>query len=149
MARYIGGTPVPGGIYWNGSRLSMVSVPAPGGLLPGDASQAYRSVPWPVALLAAPLLGGIYVVLMPFVGLGMMANAAFRRAAGGARKGAEELAATVAPGWRPGEAHFTGRPGEPPPEGEVAAGGAGEQALHDVAEEVARRRAAPRNGSGD
>jgi hypothetical protein len=149
MARYLGGTQAPGGIYWNGRRLTMVSVPAEGGALPGDSGESYRSVHWAVALLAAPVIGGLYVVLLPFVGFGMLAAHAWRRVAGGARQGASELAATMAPGWRPGEAHLTGRPGGPPPEGEVAAGGAGEKALHDVAEEIAHRRAEPKDGPGD
>jgi len=28
------------------------------------------------------------------------------------KKGAEELASTVSPGWTPGEAHMTGKPSE-------------------------------------
>jgi hypothetical protein len=149
MARYLGGTQAPGGIYWNARRLTMVSVPAEGGALPGDAGDRYRSVHWAVALLVAPVLGGLYVVILPFIGFGMLAAYAWRRAAGGARQGASELAATMAPGWRPGEAHLTGRPGAPAAEGEVAAGGAGEEALRHVADEIAHRRAAPKDESED
>jgi hypothetical protein len=148
MASYLGGTQAPGGIYWNG-RLAVVTVPAEGGNLPGGSGERYRSVPWALALLVAPVLGGLYVVLLPFVGLGMLAVHAARRIAGGARQGARELAATVTPGWRPGEAHLTGRRGAPGPEGEVAAGGAGEEALRDVADEIAHRRAEQKEGSGD
>jgi hypothetical protein len=148
MARYLGGTQAPGGIYWNG-RLTMVSVPAEGGALPGGSGERFRSVPWALALLAAPILGGLYVVLLPFVGFGLLAVHAWQRVAGGARKGASELAATVTPGWRPGEVHLTGRPGAPPPEGEVAAGGAGEEALRDVADEIAHRRGEQKDGPGD
>jgi hypothetical protein len=40
------------------------------------------------------------------------ALAAFRKVTGGMKKGAEELASTVSPGWTPGEAHMTGKPSE-------------------------------------
>ena len=35
------------------------------------------------------------------------------------KSGAEELAVNVTPGWAPGAAHLTGKPGEEKPEGEA------------------------------
>jgi len=99
--------------------------------------------------LLAPLLGLLFVVLLPFVGLAMLAQIAFRALARWARRGAEDLAATVTPGWRPGEAHLTGRRAAGASDPEVPAGGAGEDALRDVAEEVAARRRAPGEPGGD
>jgi hypothetical protein len=149
MARYAGGTKAPGGYYWNVRRLVLTQVPEEGGILPGGASEHYRGISWVAALVLAPILGGLFVVLLPFVGFAMLGHYAWRRIVGGARESARDLAATVTPGWRPGEAHLTGRPGVPPPEGEVAAGGAGEEALREVSDEIAARRREEKNGQGD
>jgi hypothetical protein len=139
MKRYQGGTQAPGGYYWSPRHWTVELVPEGGGVLPG-AGEPYRRIHWAAALLLAPVLGGLFVVFLPFIGFALLGQWAIRRIAGGARESARDLAATVTPGWRPGEVHLTGRPGEPPPEGEVAAGGAGEQALHDVAREIEARR---------
>ena len=142
MRRYQGGNGVPGGYYWSPRRWAVELVPEGGGVLPGHG-EPYRRIHWAVALLLAPVLGGLFVVFLPFLGFALLGHWAVRRIAGGARDRARDLAATVTPGWRPGEAHLTGRPGAPPPEGEAAAGGAGEQALHDVAAELKSRRTGP------
>jgi len=149
MARYQGGTKAPGGYYWNARHWAITLVPEEGGTLPGRANEHFRSISWVAALLLAPILGGLFVVFLPFIGFAMLGGYAWRRIVGGAREGARDLAATVTPGWRPGEAHLTGRPGEPPQEGEVAAGGAGEEALRDVAEEIAARRGEQNGGKFD
>ena len=54
---------------------------------------------------------------------------------------------TVTPGWRPGEAHMTGRALDGKVE-QLPAGGAGEKALEDVAAEVARKRAGENDQDG-
>ena len=91
-----------------------------------------------MALLLAPLLGGLFVVFLPFIGFAMFFQWVFRKVTGSAREGARDLAATVTPGWRPGEVHMTGRALDAKDE-ELPAGGAGEKALEDVAAEVARQ----------
>ncbi len=140
MARYNGGSSVPGGYYWNPRRGSVTPVREDGGKLPGTPADRYVRVNGFLALLLAPIVGGLYVVLLPFIGLAMLARGAFRKLTGSAREGARDLAATVAPGWRPGEVHMTGRALDPK-RAELPAGGAGEKALEDVAAEVARKRA--------
>jgi hypothetical protein len=105
-------------------------------------------ISWVTALLLAPVLGGLFVVLLPFIGLGLFLRLAWRKLTGSVREGARDLAATVTPGWRPGEAHLTGRPLDPKAE-QLPAGGAGESALEQVADEVARKRRETRNGNGN
>jgi len=56
-----------------------------------------------------PVLGGLMVVFLPFIGLYMTAKAAASPLVGMFRRSAQDLAATVTPGWQPGEAHFTGK----------------------------------------
>ncbi len=96
---------------------------------------------WLLGLLLAPILGGLFVVCLPFIGFAMFFRWVFQTVTGSAREGARDLAATVTPGWRPGEAHMTGRALDAK-HAELPAGGAGQQALDDVAAEVARKRAA-------
>jgi preprotein translocase subunit SecY len=79
------------------------------------------------------------VVFLPFIGLAMFFKWVWTKVTGSAREGARDLAATVTPGWRPGEVHMTGRPLDRKSE-ELPAGGAGESALSQVADEVARKR---------
>jgi hypothetical protein len=140
MARYSGGSSVPGGYYWNPGHWSVTPVEKDGGKLPGTASDRYLRIHWLVALLLAPLLGGLFVVFLPFIGFAMFFHWVFLKVTGSAREGARDLAATVTPGWRPGEVHMTGRALDGKHE-ELPAGGAGEKALEDVAAEVAHRRA--------
>jgi hypothetical protein len=139
MARYAGGTRVPGGYYWNPRHWSITPVTDEQGTLPGTSSDRFVRIPWGAALLLAPVLGGLFVVLLPFIGLAMFFQWVWTKVTGAAREGARDLAATVTPGWRPGEAHMTGRPLDGKAES-LPAGGAGESALKQVAEEVARQR---------
>jgi hypothetical protein len=147
MARFSGGSSVPGGYYWNPRHWSVTPVERDGGRLPGPSSDRYLRIHWLTAFLLAPLLGGLFVVFLPFIGFAMFFQWAFQKVAGSAREGARDLAATVTPGWRPGEAHMTGRALDGKHE-ELPAGGAGEKALEDVAAEVARKRAAENGQDG-
>ncbi len=147
MARYEGGTAVPAGYYWNPRRWSFTTVGRDGERLPRGPGERYVRVHGAVALLAAPIVGGIFVVLLPFVGFAMLLQVLFGRLFGSAREGARDLAATLTPGWRPGEAHLTGLPpGEG--HGEVPTVGAGESALKDVADEIARQRGSREDADG-
>jgi hypothetical protein len=140
MARFSGGSSVPGGYYWNPRHWSVTPVRNDGEKLPGTSADRYLRIHFLVALVLAPLLGGLFVVFLPFIGFAMLFQWAFQKVTGSAREGARDLAATVTPGWRPGEAHMTGRALDPKGE-QLPAGGAGQKALEDVAAEVAERRA--------
>ncbi len=61
--------------------------------------------------IAAPVAGLVYLVALPVVGVAMIGWAVARKLAGGAKETAADLASTVAPGWTPGEAHLSGKPG--------------------------------------
>ncbi len=141
MARFIGGSAVPGGYYLNARRWTITPVAKDGDRLPGAPSETFLRIHWLAALLLAPVLGGLFVVFLPFIGFAMFFEWAFLKVSGKAAAGARDLAATVTPGWAPGEAHLTGRALDPK-HPELPAGGAGEAALHEVAEEIARKRAA-------
>jgi hypothetical protein len=112
MTTYAGGTQVRSGYYVDTGSLGFAQVARDGGTLPGDGARRYTRVPVVLVLAAAPVLGGLFVVALPFIGFGVAAWAVARKLAGAGRAGAREVAATVAPPFVPGEAHLTGGAGE-------------------------------------
>jgi hypothetical protein len=129
------GTKVESGYYWNSKSWGFAHVGVDGAAIGGDASARWVKVPTPVVLAAAPVLGGIFVVALPFLGFAALARAASRRLTGGVKEGAAEIAASLGPVAAPGEAHLTGKPGEADA---PAAGTAPE--LEKLEEDVAARR---------
>ncbi|RMF90875.1 MAG: hypothetical protein D6736_06010 [Nitrospinota bacterium] len=71
MTRYHGGERVKAGYYWNISRWEIVTVPPPGGVLPGEHA-SYLRLPLLLVALFAPLIGGLYVIFLPFIGFAML-----------------------------------------------------------------------------
>lgn len=120
MTSYTGGTRVRSGYYVERRTLGFVHVDRDGTPLPGDANARYVEVPVMAVMAAAPVLGGLFVVALPFIGIGVTAYGIGRRLVAGARAGATELAATMSGSAPvPGEAHLTGSPAA---EGEAPAG---------------------------
>jgi hypothetical protein len=105
------GTLVRSGTYFNSTRFSFAQV-KDGEALKGGAGDRWFRVPLPLAVVAAPILGGLFVVAFPVIGVAALAYGLARKLAGGVKEGAAELAANLAPGPLPGEAHLTGKPGE-------------------------------------
>jgi hypothetical protein len=108
--RHHGGTAVRGGFYWNLSRWTIVTMPKDGGLLPGHSEHSYVRLPVLALLAVAPLMGGLYVMFLPFVGFALVAAALGRKTVDMMLTAVGATAATVAPSWQPGEAHFVGKP---------------------------------------
>ncbi len=139
MARHIGGSPARSGYYWNPRNWSITPIPRQGGFLPGGPRDRYLQIPTLAVLLLLPVLGGLFVVFLPLIGFALVAYALARKVAALARGGAADLASTLTPGWRPGEAHLTGKPADAdkdlPHEH-----GAGDQALEALRKEIAHRR---------
>ena len=139
MRRTIGGTPVKSGYYWNVGKWEVIPVEKDGGRLPGGPTERYLEVPTLALLLLLPIVGGLFVVFLPVTAFVLVAYALAMNVAALALGGAAGLASTVAPGWRPGEAHLTGKPGEGdkdlPHEH-----GAGDQALEALRKEIATKR---------
>ena len=141
MARHCGGSPAMSGYYWNARRWSITPVAKPGGFLPGGPEERYLKVPAVAVLALMPLLGGLFVVFLPVIGFALVAYALTRKVTALARGGAADLAGTVAPGWRPGEAHLTGRHGGAEPDKDLPREhGAGDQALEALRKEIAEKR---------
>jgi hypothetical protein len=109
MTTISGGSAVPGGYYLSRSNWEIFPVARDGERLPGPVSEHYVKVNTAAALLIMPVLGGLMVVFLPFIGLYLAAKAALRPVVGMFSRSAKDLAATVTPGWAPGAAHFTGK----------------------------------------
>lgn len=130
---YAGGTQVKSGYYLNAKSFSFANIEKDGGTLPSGAETRFVRVPVLLAMAAAPALGGLFVVALPFLGFGIVAHAIVRKLAGGAK----EVAATVAaPAMPAGSTALTGTPAEKRAEGEK-----GEHAPTEaLAKEIEERR---------
>lgn len=133
---YTGGSTVKSGYYWCPRSWTVNVIPPEGGRLPGEGDARYVKVPFPLLFVVVPVMGALFLVFLPFIGFGLMAYAAARRISARLRHGADELAATVTPGWRPGEAHFTGKAGEELPSGESKV----TKEIEELEKEIARKR---------
>jgi len=109
MKTILGGSAVPGGYYLSKSNWEIFPIAHDGERLPGPVSEHYVKVPTAAAFTVLPVLGGLMVVFLPFIGLYLTAKAVARPVAGMFKRSAEDLAATVTPGWAPGAAHLTGK----------------------------------------
>ena len=109
MTTINGGTAVQGGYYLSKTHWEIFPVEKDGQKLPGSSSEHYVKLSTAAALLIMPVLGGLMVVFLPFIGLALTAQAAAKPLANLFRRSARDLAVTVSPGWQPGEAHFTGK----------------------------------------
>ena len=100
-----GGHTVAVGTYWNlstGARVDMIQE----GVLPGDGKTTYLKAPGIVVLLLAPILGLVFAVFLPFIGIAMTVKWIGGKLA--------EVAANVSTGstslgWKPIEAYLMGR----------------------------------------
>ncbi|HZZ83275.1 MAG TPA: hypothetical protein VFE30_01965 [Anaeromyxobacteraceae bacterium] len=141
MTKLSGGSQVKSGYYWHLNQWSLEPVRQDGQALPGSASDEYLKVNTAAALLLAPLMGAAFVMFMPFIGIYLAVNAAVQPVLGIFKRQASELAATVTPGWQPGEAHFTGKRAETRSEEKgPTTEEAGQEALEKLAREIASKR---------
>jgi len=109
MTTISGGTAVPGGYYLSKSNWEIFPIARDGEKLPGKPSEHYVRVNTAAALMLMPVLGGLMVVFLPFIGLYLTAKTAVGGVTGVFHRSAKDLAATVTPGWAPGAAHMTGK----------------------------------------
>ncbi len=140
MTTFSGGNSVPGGYYLSKSNWEIFPVARDGERLPGPTSEHYVKVPTAAAFVVMPALGGLMVVFLPFIGLYLTAKAALRPLTGMFSRSAQDLAATVTPGWAPGTAHLTGKPTDDARTGDAAR--SPEARLDALAREIEERRKA-------
>ena len=115
------GTMVKGGFYFNSDKLDLIAVSGKEGMLPGADGQRYWRVPVLAVILLAPVLGGLFVMFMPFIGFALVFQHLGRLMVSGAKRAGRGLLFVVTPTWRPGEAYFAGKEGEKKQAKETAA----------------------------
>ncbi len=133
------GTRVRKGYYFSAKSWSLQPVQSDGEPLPGASGERYLHVPLLAAFALAPLMGAAFLVFLPFIGFYLAIHAALRPVAHLFKKSAAEIAATVQPGWQPGEAHLTGKRAEGEGEGEEK-GPSADGELAALEKEIAERR---------
>jgi len=111
MTTSTGNQAVQSGYYFNSTSWSIAPVEKDGDRLPADRGTWHR-VPTMVALLATPVLGLAFLVFLPFIGFLLTFKAAVSPIVELVHGSAGSMAATMSPGWQPGEAHLTGKRGE-------------------------------------
>ena len=104
-----GGSAVQGGYYLSRSNWEIFPIEKDGQKLPGASSEHYVKLNTAAALMIMPVLGGLMVVFLPFIGLYLAAKTAVGGVTGAFSRSAQDLGATITPGWAPGAAHFTGK----------------------------------------
>ncbi|MGZ6079058.1 MAG: hypothetical protein ACXWK6_14795 [Myxococcaceae bacterium] len=139
MTTISAGTRVERGYYFNTKTWMLQNVAQDGEMLPGASQEKYLVVPVLLALVVAPLMGAAFLMFLPFVGIALTAQAAFRPVARLFGRSATELAATLQPGLQPGEAHLTGKPADEKAGAETAEPAA-EDETAKLEREIADRR---------
>jgi len=105
MLKYNGGNRVGKGTYWNltnGERIDIRDE----GILPGDARKAYYRMPAAAIIVAGPVLGLMYALFLPFIGIAMVVKLVGQKVGGGVM---EMVHGSASFGWRPSESYLTGR----------------------------------------
>jgi len=100
-----GGHTVKAGTYWNlsnGNRVQMEQE----GVLPGSGQTRYIKAPVAVMLMAAPVIGLLFAVFLPFIGIAMTLSLIGKKLANTVT---EAAAGSMCFGWRPVEAYLAGK----------------------------------------
>jgi hypothetical protein len=109
MTNFESNAAVTSGYYFNPMTMSIALVSRDGDRLPSGQG-AWLAVPALLALALTPVLGALFLMFLPMIGFVMCAEAAGKNLVAAFSGSAGELAATMAPGWMPGEAHLAGNP---------------------------------------
>jgi hypothetical protein len=108
MTKFESNAAVQTGYYFNPVTMNVALVSRDGERLPNEKG-TWFAIPAIAALALTPLLGALFLMFLPAIGFALCAEAAGHKMAEAFRGTASDLAATVSPGWAPGEAHFTGK----------------------------------------
>jgi hypothetical protein len=112
MTTYNGNSKVKSGYYLSTNSFAVEVIGEEGGTLPGAVTTRYISVPFPLLFAVIPVVGLAFLMFLPFIGIFMVAYAVIQRVTGHVSKGADALAATVAPPHATGAAYLGGHEGE-------------------------------------
>ena len=139
MTKIEAGNRVKKGYYFSAKSWTLQPMPRDGEALPGEAGERYVHIPLLLAFAVAPIMGAAFLMFLPFVGFYLALSAAVRPLVKIFRSSAEEVAATLQPGWAPGEAHLTGRRAEGEGEGQKGPPAA-DPKLDTLTQQIGERR---------
>jgi hypothetical protein len=105
MLNYKAGQRVGKGTYWDLSKGQRIDVEQET-VLGGDASSTYYRIPASIMLLAGPVIGLFYVIVLPFIGIATIASLATGRVVSGVLG---LIGKSLSFGWRPREAYLSGK----------------------------------------
>ncbi len=105
MFMYKGGARVERGTYWDLSKGQRIDVANEATLI-GDGSSTYLRISDGAMLLAGPVIGLLYVVLLPFIGIATVTAVAARKAFAGIFN---LIGKSLSFGWRPSTAYLAGK----------------------------------------
>ena len=137
MRTYRGPEKAEVGLYFNAREWAFTSMPE-AGPLPGAETDCYRRVPVLALLIVGPILGLVYAVFLPFIGIAMVAwliGVKLTHALAGVARHSARL---VRPGWEPALA-FLSRPTKP---NDTRKETAGDEWAEKVREELERDKRA-------
>ena len=103
--RHIAGDRAGKGNYWNFSTGERITMSAEGELPGKDDTVYYKANPI-VILAAAPVLGLLYAVFLPFIGIAILLRVAVAKMLGGTAEGLSRVATF---NWSPSAAYLAGR----------------------------------------
>ena len=103
------GTRVKKGYYFSARTWTLQPMERDGEPLPGKSGEKYLAIPLLLAFVLAPMMGAAFLMFLPVIGFYLALHALTRPVARLFTRSATEIAATMQPGWQPGEAHLTGK----------------------------------------
>jgi len=109
---FTAGSMVEGGYYFDRDKLDLIAVGGRQGALPGVEGQRYYRIPALAALPLATVLGGLFVVFMPLVGIALVLRRPARLSLPGMKRAGRGLLFVVSATWRSGKAYLAGRKGK-------------------------------------
>jgi len=105
MLKHNGGERVGKGTYWNLGNGERVDIQEEG-ILPGNEKKTYYRMPAAAIIVAAPVLGLMYAMFLPFIGIAMAVKLVGQKIGGGVM---ETVQGSASFGWRPSESYLSGR----------------------------------------
>ena len=100
-----GGQKVGKGTYWDLRKGHRIDI-SHEGVLPGDETATYFRMSPGVMLLFGPIVGLLYAILMPVIGIATVAALAVRKVLGGMFN---LVAKSISFGWQPLSAYLSGK----------------------------------------
>jgi hypothetical protein len=105
MKIYKAGNKVGKGTYWDLTSGKRIDVEEEA-ILSGGASSTYLRMSTGAMLVAGPVVGLLYVICLPFIGIATVATLAAKRIGIGI---VNVIGRSLSFGWRPGEAYLAGK----------------------------------------